>query len=299
MVARGGRWDLGSRESSSRLALKTAREYPGGMSTAASTSPSFRLTRGDSPLLVSVPHAGTELPPAIRGQLTAEARSGVPVDTDHFVDQLYDFVPQLGSSLLVARMSRWVVDLNRPSDNLPLYPGQAGTGLVPTTRFDGVPIWMKEPDAAAIEARVDRYWRPYHQALVDELARKKAMHGFAILFDAHSILSRVPRLFDGVLPDLNLGTNSGASCDPELRDRAARSLAELGAWSSVVDGRFKGGHITRHHGQPATGVHALQLELAQSTYMDERVTPAWNAQRAAPLVAGLKTLLEEVLRWRP
>jgi len=261
--------------------------------------PPFQLTRGDSPLLVSVPHAGTRIPEAIRTGLTEAARHGVPVDTDHFVDRLYAFVPQLGGSLLVAQMSRWVVDLNRPSDNRPLYPGQAGTGLVPTTRFDGSPIWQREPDAADIQGRVRAWWQPYHRALADELARKQARHGFAILFDAHSILSRVPRLFDGRLPDLNLGTNGGASCDPALRLRVSDHLGRLGDWSHVVDGRFKGGHITRHYGRPAHGVHALQLELAQAAYMDESRPPAWDGDRAAPLIGVLEELLQEVVRWRP
>jgi len=270
------------------------------MSLPNRSTASHHLLCGDSPLLVSVPHAGTDVPDRIRSMLAPGAGKGTPGDTDHFVDRLYDFVPDLGASLLVARMSRWVVDLNRPADDRPLYPGQAGTGLVPRTRFDGSPIWSMAPDSVAVQARVARYWRPYHDALRAELDRKVALHGFAILWDAHSIRSQVPRLFDGTLPDLNLGTHSGASCAPGLRALVGARLSALERWSHVVDGRFRGGHITRHYGRPADAVHALQLELAQSTYMDEAAgLPTWSPSRAAPLALALRDLLEEVGQWQP
>ncbi len=280
--------------------LARHREYRAGMSPSRSLSAIHHLHCGDSPLLVSVPHAGVGLPEPIRSTLAPGAGEGVPGDTDHFVDRLYEFVPAIGASLLVARMSRWVVDLNRPADDQPLYPGQAGTGLVPRTRFDGSPIWAIEPDAEAVRSRVQHYWRPYHDALRAELDRKISLHGFAILWDAHSIRSQVPRLFDGTLPDLNLGTYSGASCDPGLRAMVGAHLSSLGQWSHVVDGRFRGGHITRHYGRPAMAVHALQLELAQSTYMDEAAAvPTWSPSRAAPLARALRDVLEEVGQWHP
>ena len=262
--------------------------------------PICSLSRGHRPLLVSVPHAGRYLPGDIASRLVA-APDELP-DTDHFVDQIYAFVRDMGASLLVAHWSRWVVDLNRPADDTPLYAGQATTGLVPQARFDGAPIWQSggEPDAAEVRRRKTLGWAPYHEALEAELQRLKAIHGHVVLWDGHSILSRVPRLFDGTLPDLNLGTNNGASCAPALRQLVAERLAGLSPWSSVVDGRFRGGHITRHYGRPDDAVHALQLELAQSTYMDEAAeTPVWDPVRARPLMEALAPILDEVAAWRP
>lgn len=262
--------------------------------------PPFSLFPGQRPLLVSVPHAGRYVPPGISQNL-AHGPDLLP-DTDHFVDRLYAFVRELGGSLLVAHWSRWVVDLNRPPDNSPLYAGQATTGLVPHQRFDGTPIWRPgtEPGAAEVEERVTLGWAPYHEALEAELQRLRNQFGHVVLWDGHSIRSRVPRLFDGLLPDLNLGTNSGASCAPGLRSLVRERLAALPRWTSVVDGRFRGGHITRHYGRPDQKVHALQLELAQSTYLDEQVRPAvWDPERAAPLVDDLRAVLEGVAKWRP
>jgi len=262
--------------------------------------PTFSLHRGERPLLVSVPHAGRFVPADLAARL-ADAPAELP-DTDHFVDRLYGFVRALGASLLVAHWSRWVVDLNRPPDNRPLYPGQAGTGLVPRNRFDGAPIWAQgaEPDGSEVRRRTSLAWAPYHAALADELERLRSRFGHVVLWDAHSIRSRVPRLFDGRLPDLNLGTNSGRSCAPPLRQAVSEHLESLSAWSSVVAGRFKGGHITRHYGRPEQHVHALQLELAQCTYMDESASPVrWSAQRAAALTSDLTSLIEGVAAWRP
>jgi N-formylglutamate deformylase len=262
--------------------------------------PLFSLTRGHRPLLVSVPHAGRYLPPEVRANLAGDSVD--LADTDHFVDRLYAFAEDIGVSIIVAHWSRWYIDLNRPPDNRPLYPGQAGTGLVPTDRFDGTPLWKTGavPDATELDHRRERGWAPYHRALQAELDRLKSLFGHAVLWDAHSIRSRVPLLFDGTLPDLNLGTNSGASCAPDLRARVARRLDALPQWTSVVDGRFRGGHITRHYGRPDHHVHALQLELAQSTYMDEDArVPVYDADRASALRADLTALLDEVAAWRP
>ena len=262
--------------------------------------PVYRLVQGDRPLVVSVPHAGRYMPSALRRGLVDPA-SPLP-DTDHFVDHLYAFAEALGASVLVAGWSRWVIDLNRPADDTPLYPGQAGTGLVPRTHFDGRPIWAPEaePDAAEVARRRDLAWRPYHAALRAELDRVRSRWGHVVLWDAHSIRSRVPRLFEGQLPDLSLGTYGGRSCAPGLRQRVADRLAEAPGWSHVVDGRFQGGYITRHYGAPADGVHALQLELAQCTYLDEARLPArWDAGRAAPLQAWLASLLDTVAAWHP
>jgi N-formylglutamate deformylase len=252
----------------------------------------YTLHLGELPLLVSVPHAGTWLPPELQARLTAAGQT-LP-DTDWHVDQLYGFVPALGASLLVAHPSRYVVDLNRPADDTPLYPGQAGTGLVPTETFGGAPLWTVPPSAEERRARVERWWAPYHAALHDTLERIRKRHGYAILWDGHSIRGTVPRLFEGRLPDLNLGTDSGRSASPVLERAAAAALAE-GPWSTVSNGRFKGGHITRHCGAPAQGIHALQLEMAWSVYLDEEAPERWDAARAAPVQAHLQRVLEAVL----
>jgi N-formylglutamate deformylase len=250
----------------------------------------FTLHRGTAPLLISLPHDGIALPEELANRLTPEAR-GVP-DTDWFVSRLYDFTRRLGASLLVPVNSRYVVDLNRPPDDLSLYPGQNTTGLCPVQRFTGEPVYLpgQEPSADEVAARVERYWRPYHEALAAELARLRALHGGALLWEGHSIRSTVPFLFEGRLPDFNLGTAAGASCAPARQARIEAVLAAQSGYTWVANGRFKGGYITRHHGRPGEGVDAVQLELAQSTYMDE-ATGRYQAERAA----GVQALLAELL----
>jgi len=249
------------------------------------------LHRGTIPLLVSLPHDGTVVPEPLAARMTPEARA-VP-DTDWFVSRLYDFARGLGASVLVPKYSRYVVDLNRPPDDVSLYPGQNTTGLCPAVRFDGEPVYLpgQAPGADEIAERVQRYWLPYHDALAGELARLKSLHGRAVLWEGHSIRSEVPFLFEGRLPDLNLGTASGATCRPGTQARLEQVLAAQADYRWVANGRFKGGHITRHYGQPAQGVEAVQLELAQATYMDEaagRYDPA-RAARLQPLLEKLLT----------
>lgn len=257
----------------------------------------FRFTPGDTPLLLSAPHVGTHIPAALAEGMT-EAGLAVP-DTDWHMDLLYDFARDLGAGTLFAVHSRYVVDLNRDPGGAALYPGADNTEVCPTSRFDRQPVYRdgKAPDAAAIAKRVERYWRPYHDVLDAELRRLKRRHGVALLFDAHSILSHVPRFFDGKLPDLNLGTGAGASADPALIGLLGDVLRGSNDFSHVVDGRFKGGYITRQYGRPADGVHAVQLEMAQSVYMDE--APPWTyrpdlADKVRPV---LKRLLEAMLAW--
>ena len=254
----------------------------------------FSLHRGTSPLLISLPHDGIALPEELAGRLTPEAR-GVP-DTDWFVSRLYDFARRLGASLLVPVHSRYVIDLNRPPDDLSLYPGQNTTGLCPLQRFSGEPVYLpgQEPTAEEVAARVERYWRPYHEALSGELARLRTAHGRAVLWEGHSIRSTVPFLFEGRLPDLNLGTASGASCSPARQARIESVLSAQRDYTWVANGRFKGGYITRHHGRPGEGVDAVQLELAQCTYMDE-ATGRYQPDRAAKVQALLAELLEAAL----
>ena len=261
-------------------------------------SPVFTLFSGNAPLLVSVPHAGTQLP---ADQLPRYHDRALQVeDTDWFLDRLYRFAhEELGASLLLPHYSRYLVDLNRPSENTPMYSGQNNTELCPTRHFTGDPVYRQgqAPDGAEITRRVSRYWQPYHQALTSELQRLKAQHGRVVLFDAHSIKSELPWLFEGTLPQLNLGTVGGSSCAPQLQQRLAAVLGGQQTYSHVIDGRFKGGHITRHYGQPNdTGVHAVQLEMCWRAYMDE-TPPRWNQTRAAQVTPLLRQLLQAMLDW--
>lgn len=249
----------------------------------------YRIHRGTGPLLISVPHAGTRLPRELHDRFTDAARA-LP-DTDWFVDRLYQPALAAGAGLIVARTSRYVVDLNRPPDDRPLYRS-ATTGLVPLTTFDGQAVYRngQEPENTEIRQRQADCWRPYHRALVTELAAIKARHGRAVLLDAHSIAGELPLLFDGVLPSLNLGSHDGASASSGLIAKARGILAASG-YSWVADGRFKGGYITRCYGQPGRNVHALQLEISQRSYMQER-PPAWDSA----LAESLGEVLERFVR---
>jgi N-formylglutamate deformylase len=249
-----------------------------------------RFRPGSSRLLVSIPHAGTFVPRALSDRMTAAALA-LP-DTDWHVEELYDFAAGLGASVLVATHSRYVVDVNRPPDDSSLYPGLATTGICPTLTFDGMAIWKpgEEPGAAEIAVRIAQYWQPYHDRLAQEIDAIRARHGSVVLWDAHSIRSRVPRLFAGELPVLNFGTNDGKSCDEDLAGRLIGHALGHARYTAVLDGRFKGGHITRAYGDPARDVHAVQLELAQRSYMDEK-SRAFLPHAAADIRVVLKSLL--------
>ncbi len=251
----------------------------------------FSLQRGSVPLLVSLPHDGTELPAALAARMTPAARA-LP-DTDWFVSRLYAIARELGASVLKPSWSRYVVDLNRPPDGAALYPGRFETGICPLRTFAGEPIYGagNDPDTAEIAARVAQYWQPYHAALAAELERLQDAHGRVLLWDGHSIRGELPQLFPGALPDLNLGTADGASCGSGLALALAHTLAAQSAYTFVINGRFKGGYITRHYGRPDQGIHAVQLELAQRTYLDE-ATAHWDAARATALQGLLRRLLE-------
>jgi len=234
------------------------------------TSDICTLHRGSAPLLVSLPHDGSEIPAALAARMTPEARRAP--DTDWHVSRLYAFARELGASILVPRHSRYVIDLNRGEDDTSLYPGQNTTGLVPLVRFSGESIYLPglAPDAGEVASRIDTYWRPYHAALREELDRIRALHGRVVLWEGHSIRgSGLPFLFEGRLPDLNLGTANGVSCSPALQARIEQVLATQAEYDWVANGRFKGGHITRHYADPGNGIQAVQLELSQRTYMDE------------------------------
>ncbi|MDQ2908336.1 MAG: N-formylglutamate deformylase [Candidatus Eremiobacteraeota bacterium] len=255
----------------------------------------FDLQRRDGALVLSVPHAGLELPGSLAERLTPQGRA--LVDTDWGVPRLYPFAQELEATMLVARMSRYVVDLNRDPHDVPLYPGARTTTLCPTETFEGEPLYEPgdEPDAHETTRRREQYWEPYHAALRDELARVHAMHGYALLVDAHSIWGRLPLLFPGALPDVNLGTNHQRSCAPNLCDVVANVFAGS-PYDHVVNGRFKGGYITRHHGAPERNVHALQIELNQHTYLVEDSRSEWDAAKATKLSVTLRAACETVLR---
>ncbi|MDJ0654360.1 MAG: N-formylglutamate deformylase [Xanthomonadales bacterium] len=261
---------------------------PGGTDTG------FELTRGSAPLLISVPHDGRQIPDNIRDSMTPAGRS-IP-DTDWDVARLYRPALGLGAGMLVARWSRYVVDLNRNPDGSALYPGASETGVCPTSTFARAPIYQdgREPGSDQIEERVQSYWQPYHDALERELQRLRNRHGYALLWDAHSIRSRVPRFFQGELPDYNLGTADGASCPAPVTEALAAVVPA--SRSVVINGRFKGGHITRHYGRPAKRVLAVQLELSQSTYLDPADPQHWNGERAAQARDVITRMLSTYLR---
>ncbi|QLC74821.1 N-formylglutamate deformylase [Pseudomonas sp. LPB0260] len=256
----------------------------------------FEFSPGRVPLLISMPHAGLRLTPAVEAGLVEQAR-GLP-DTDWHIPRLYDFAAELGASTLAAGYSRYVVDLNRPADDKPLY-ASATTGLFPAILFDGAPLFRDglEPSKAERARYLEEIWAPYHRTLAAELARLRSEFGYALLFDAHSIASRVPRLFEGRLPDFNLGSNDGASCSPQLAGQLQQVCAGAEGYSQVLNGRFKGGYITRHYGIPADDIHAIQLELAQCTYMDEAPPYGYRTDLAEPVRVVLRRLLEAQLHW--
>ncbi|MFH1158581.1 MAG: N-formylglutamate deformylase [Pseudomonadota bacterium] len=255
-----------------------------------------KLIQGRIPLLVSIPHMGTFLPPDIKRRMTDDALK-LP-DTDWNVDKLYWFAVEMGASVLMPTHSRYVVDLNRPPEDENLYPGQVKTDLCPLETFDGKPLYKKgeEPDNIEKINRIAAYWLPYHEALQQELDRMKNEFGYAILYDAHSIKSRVPRLFEEQLPDLNLGSFKGASCAPAMAE-AVLEATSGGGYSTVLNGRFVGGYIARHYGQPDKGVHALQMELSQMNYMDEEHPYTYSPERAEKLQIVLRNVLEAVVEW--
>ena len=252
--------------------------------------------QGRLPLLISMPHAGLKLSPAVRDGLVDQARS-LP-DTDWHIPRLYDFAREMGASVVAAEYSRFVIDLNRPDDDKPLYAG-ATTGLYPATLFDGEPLFKDGLEPAGEERKqyLEQIWRRYHDTIRNELQRLREQFGYALLWDAHSIRSHIPHLFDGKLPDFNLGTFNGASCDPQLATQLEAICARHGDYSHVLNGRFKGGHITRHYGNPAENIHAVQLELGQCTYMEEFEPFRYRADLAEPTRVVLKELLQGLLAW--
>lgn len=265
------------------------------MTTYLANAP-FDFHAGTAPLLVSMPHVGIELPGCLQGRLSAAC---APLgDTDWHLPRLYDFVRGLGASTLAARYTRFAVDLNRPPDDTPLY-ATATTGLHPDILFDGRPAFADGKGLTGDERAgfLAEAWHPYHARIAAELARIKARHGYALLFDAHSIASEVPRLFAGRLPDFNLGTADGKSADPGLTARLAAVVSTAAGYTAAINGRFKGGYITRYYGDPANGIHAVQLELAQRTYMSEQAPYEYLPKAAQGVQPTLRRFVETMLQW--
>jgi N-formylglutamate deformylase len=262
-------------------------------------APVFNLHRGNTALLVSVPHCGTAVPEALLGRMVPRARA--LEDTDWHLADLYEFVRDLGAGLLVPHYSRYVIDLSRPPDDAPMYAGANNTGLCPERFFSGDLLYRPglQPDQAEVALRRETYWRPYHDALLQELGRLRSAHGYALLLDGHSIKSELPWLFAGRLPDLNLGTADGATCAPSLREAMVQALQSQRDFSQVADGRFKGGYIVRRYGRPLEGAHAAQLEMCWSCYMPELPPYRPDPQRLARLAPVLRALVRTLLEWRP
>lgn len=257
----------------------------------------FDFIEGTAPLLISMPHCGTWLPPFEAGSMTPQAYH--VADTDWHLDRLYDFAQALGASIIRPNISRYVIDLNRPPDNAELYPGANGTDLCPVNNFASQDLYLDDevPNESEIDRRLDKYWRPYHQKLEKELARLKKAHGVAVLFEAHSIRSVVPRLFEGKLPDINIGTAGGSSCAASLLSAVEQMLASQQDYSHVTNQRFKGGYITRAYGKPETGIHSMQLELSQCTYMQEKLPFRYLPEKAAEVQPLLKQLVQTLITW--
>jgi N-formylglutamate deformylase len=228
--------------------------------------------QGDSPIVLGQPHTGTYVPANILAQLNDNGRK--LTDTDWHIDQLYDGLLD-GVTTVTANFHRYVIDANRDPQGESLYPGQNTTTLVPLTDFDGADIWATPPTANDIAQRRVDFHAPYHAALWAELTRVRDLHGVAILYDCHSIRSGIPYLFEGTLPDFNIGTNLATTCARVLETAIYGLCRADDTYTTVLNGRFKGGWTTRQYGRPETGIHAIQMELAQSTYLTTQ-TPPWS-----------------------
>lgn len=263
-----------------------------------SSIPSFVLSPRNGPLIISIPHLGRHMPDEWADAYTPQAR--LLEDTDWHLDKLYAFASELDATVIEATVSRYVIDLNRPATGESLYPGMVTTSLCPTETFRGEPLYRPgfEPSAEEVARRVQAYWNPYHEALKEQIARLRTQHPHVLLWEAHSIASVLPRLFSGKLPDLNFGTSDGQSCSASVIGGAVDAVRDSPC-SWVVNGRFKGGFITRRYGAPAAGVHAVQLEMCQSLYMDETAPFAWRADRAQAVEPAVRAAMRGALQGLP
>ncbi|WP_421577152.1 N-formylglutamate deformylase [Shinella sp. M31] len=254
----------------------------------------FETHQGTSPVILAFPHTGTDVPADIWARLNDNGR--ILADTDWHIERLYDGL-LANATTVRATFHRYVIDANRDPAGVSLYPGQNTTGLVPETDFDGTPIWKdgEAPTEADIAYRLASFHAPYHAALAAEIERVKAIHGVAILYDCHSIRSRIPFLFEGRLPDFNVGTDMGRTCDTAIETATYEVCASAEGYTSILNGRFKGGWTTRHYGKPETGVHAIQMELAQVSHLATEVPPFdLDAAKAEKLRVPLKDILQRI-----
>ena len=255
------------------------------------------VVQGSSPIVLGLPHTGTFVPDDVAAKLNANGKC--LADTDWHIDRLYDgLLPNV--TTVTANFHRYVIDANRDPMGESLYPGQNTTTLVPLTEFDGRDIWETPPTADDIQTRRSDFHAPYHAALHAEMTRVHASHGVAILYDCHSIRSHIPFLFEGTLPDLNIGTNNGDTCAPEIQNVVQDLVGGASEYTSVLNGRFKGGWTTRHYGRPTEGWHAIQMEIAQRAYL-EYENPPWNyaPEEAEKLRDILRPILNSLNTWRP
>src|SRR5882672_6173837 len=264
-----------------------------------SSAPWLSVRRGLAPVLLCMPHTGTRIPPAIEAQLASAwlARK----DTDWWIERLYEFAHAMGATVIRTAISRTVIDCNRDPSGASLYPGQATTELCPTTTFDGEPLYRAgfEPQSAEISLRRSTFFDPYHAAITEAVARLRAKHANIVLYDCHSIRSNIPRLFEGVLPNFNIGTNNGATCAPALTS-AVEAACDGSSFTRVTNGRFRGGYTTRHYGRPTDGVHAVQMELACRGYMREPLKAVSQGEWPTPyedhVAAPMRAVLTRVLQ---
>lgn len=252
---------------------------------------------GKSPIVLGMPHTGTYVPDDVWKQLNKNGRK--LTDTDWHIDRLYaGLIPE--ATTVKANFHRYVIDANRDPAGGSLYPGQNTTGLVPQTDFNGQSIWQMLPSDSEIKQRCATFHARYHYTLKSELERVHALHGIAILYDCHSIRSNIPFLFDGTLPDFNIGTNLGSTCDDKFETETRTICEKATAYSTTTNGRFKGGWTTRHYGQPTQGIHAIQMELAQSTYLTNEAAPwIFDDSKSAQLRPHLASILTKLVAITP
>lgn len=254
----------------------------------------FEVKQGSSPVIIGLPHTGTNVPDDIWARLNDNGR--ILADTDWHIHKLYDGLLE-NATTVRATFHRYCIDANRDPEGVSLYPGQNTTSLIPTTDFDGLAIWKEgqEPNSDDIQDRLSRFHRPYHDAFAAEIERVKNIHGIAIVYDCHSIRSHIPFLFEGTLPDFNIGTDMGKTCAAEIEAIAVDVTSKACGYSSILNGRFKGGWTTRYYGQPQNRVHAIQMELAQKTHLASESLPfAYDEAKAERLRVHLKTLLQRI-----
>ena len=252
----------------------------------------IEIKQGTGPIVLAMPHSGTYLPTEIYDKLNDNGKE--LADTDWHLMELYDGL-QPNAAIVKANFHRYVIDANRCPDGVSLYPGANTTTLCPLIDFVNKPIWQEGlvPTESDIEPRIKLFHTPYHKALHEALQTARSNHGYAIIYDCHSIRSNIPFLFDGALPNLNIGTNDSKSCDSKI-EQIAENICKKSSFSTVTNGRFKGGWTTRHYGKPETDIHAIQMEITQSSYMQEHAPWEYSNEKANILRQTLANILSEI-----